>query len=173
MKKYTTILLISAMGFWSACSSSSNDKETKQEEKKPETEEKVEAKEAPADTAYLEITSNDEMKFNLSELKAKAGQTVVLKLSHIGEMPKETMGHNWILLQKDVAMAKFATAAIKEKDTDYIPADAADQIIAHTKLLGGGEDDTITFQAPESGTYTYLCSFPGHFGMMNGKFIVE
>ena len=28
-------------------------------------------------------------------------------------------------------------------------------------MLGGGESDTITFDAPEPGTYIFFCSFPG------------
>ena len=40
-------------------------------------------------------------------------------------------------------------------------------------MIGGGETDVIEFPAPEKGTYEFLCSFPGHYGMMKGKFIVE
>ena len=39
--------------------------------------------------------------------------------------------------------------------------------------LGGGEETEITFTAPEPGEYPFLCTFPGHFGIMNGKFIVK
>ena len=67
-------------------------------------------------------------------------------------------------------MASFAQAAIQARDNDYIPADG---FIIHTDLLGGGEETTIEFEAPEIGEYTFICSFPGHFALMNGKFIVE
>jgi azurin len=40
-------------------------------------------------------------------------------------------------------------------------------------MLGGGETTTIAFTAPAAGTYDYICSFPGHYGMMKGKLIVE
>lgn len=173
MKKYSILAVAAALTFWTSCSNSSDKKQDKGEEKKEVKTEQKETEVVSMDTAYLEITSNDEMKYNLSELKAKAGQVVVLKLSHVGKMPKSAMGHNWILLNEGVDMAKFAGSAIKAKDSDYIPEGSGDKIIAHTKLLGGGEEDTITFKAPQAGTYTFLCSFPGHFGMMNGKFIVE
>ncbi|HBX64839.1 MAG TPA: azurin, partial [Balneolaceae bacterium] len=26
---------------------------------------------------------------------------------------------------------------------------------------------------PEAGTYDFICSFPGHYALMKGKFIVE
>jgi azurin len=40
-------------------------------------------------------------------------------------------------------------------------------------MIGGGESTVIEFVAPEAGTYTYICSFPGHYAMMKGKLIVE
>ena len=40
-------------------------------------------------------------------------------------------------------------------------------------MLGGGEETTIEFEAPAKGEYTFICSFPGHYALMNGKFIVE
>jgi azurin len=40
-------------------------------------------------------------------------------------------------------------------------------------MIGGGESDTITFDAPEAGTYVFLCTFPGHYQVMRGEFIVE
>jgi len=59
-----------------------------------------------------------------------------------------------------------------EKVNDYIPKDTQD-VIVHTKIIGGGETTTIEFDAPAVGTYDFICSFPAHFAMMNGKFIVE
>ena len=37
-------------------------------------------------------------------------------------------------------------------------------MLAHSKLLGPGESETVTFNAPfVPGEYLYLCSFPGHY----------
>src|SRR5690606_26967791 len=96
-----------------------------------------------------------------------------LTLKHVGEMPVESMGHNWVLLKKGVDRADFAMAAMNAKDNGYIPADRKGDVIASTKMIGGGEEVTIEFTAPRKGTYEFLCSFPGHHGMMNGKFIVK
>lgn len=125
------------------------------------------------DTVRLEITGNDQMRFNKKELKIKAGTVVVLTLKHVGELPKTAMGHNWVLLKANVDMGNFAQEAMKAKDNDYIPSGLTGEIIAYTKMLGGGESDTIIFNAPPIGTYNFLCSFPGHYAIMNGKFIVE
>ncbi len=124
------------------------------------------------ETVDITLNSDDAMKFDKSEIKVKEGQTVVLTLHHTGKLPVTAMGHNFVLLNQGVVMADFATEAVKAKDTDYIPNGGKD-VIAHTKTIGGGESTTVTFTAPAKGTYDFLCSFPGHYAMMNGKFIVE
>ncbi len=116
------------------------------------------------------LNSNDQMKFDKEEIKVKAGQKVKLTLNHTGKLPKEAMGHNFVLLTAGTDIAAFATAAMKAKKNEYIPSDG---VIAHTKLIGGGESTTIEFTVPKKGTYDFICSFPGHYGMMKGKFIVE
>lgn len=157
-------------------------KQEKTEQQKPkeqaetqEAEEKEEPAEAEAtsDTAHLKITGNDIMKFNKSKLKVKAGQVVVLTLEHVGKQPKSSMGHNWVLLKQGVDINAFGKAAVDAKANDHIPQDRTDEIIAYTEMLGGGESDTIIFDAPDKGTYTFLCSFPGHYSVMQGDFIVE
>lgn len=125
-----------------------------------------------ADKVEVVIESTDQMKFNMSEIKVKEGQTVVLTLKHVGKLPKTAMGHNWVLLKQGVEMAKFAQTAVQARDTDYVP-EGSEDVIVHTKLIGGGEETTIEFKAPAKGEYTFMCSFPGHYALMNGKFIVE
>lgn len=119
----------------------------------------------------LELGSNDMMQFDKSELTAPAGSTVTLTLNHNGELPKAAMGHNFVLLKQGTDIPTFATKAMTAAASEYIPE--GDQVIAHTKLIGGGESTTITFSAPEPGTYDFICSFPGHYALMKGKFIVE
>ncbi|HRO09113.1 MAG TPA: azurin [Saprospiraceae bacterium] len=131
------------------------------------------APEVATDMAELEISGDDQMKYDKTELKVKAGQKVKLTLTHIGKMPKDAMGHNWVLLNQGVDLAAFAAEAIKAKDNDYIPAGKEGDIVAHTKTIGGGESTSVEFDAPAAGTYEFLCSFPGHSGMMKGHFIVE
>jgi azurin len=100
------------------------------------------------------------------------GQKVKLTLRHIGTLDKNVMGHNVVILKLGVDTAEFAALASTEKDNEYIPKGTQD-VIAHTKIIGGGETTSIEFEAPAVGTYDFICSFPAHFAMMNGKFIVE
>ena len=116
------------------------------------------------------INSDDQMRFDTNEIKVKAGEKIKLTLNHTGKMAKNIMGHNFVLLTKGTDVAKFSRAAMNEKENEFIPATG---VIAHTKLIGGGESTTIEFTAPANGTYDFVCSFPGHYAMMKGKFIVE
>ena len=117
------------------------------------------------------LNSNDTMKFDQNMLLVKAGSTITLTLNHTGKFGKRGMGHNFVLLKSEVDVPQFALKAAQAYNTEYIPE--GNEIIAYTKLLGGGESDTITFDAPKKGYYTFICSFPGHWQLMKGKLIVK
>jgi azurin len=129
---------------------------------------------APA-VATFEFTAGDSMKYNLNRIEAKPGQAIRVTLTSIGTMPKAAMAHNWILLKKGVDPKAFSDAAVAAAATEYVPPQLADQIIAHTKLLGPKQNDEITFTAPtEPGEYHFLCSFPAHFiSGMTGVLVVQ
>jgi azurin len=135
------------------------------------TEKKEEKK---ADQAVT-IEANDQMQFNKKAFEIKASETVKLTLKHVGKLPKLAMGHNIVILKKGTNLAAWASKAMTAAATDYIPADEASKkaVIANTKVLGGGETDSITFSIKDAGEYQYLCSFPGHFAVMQGKITVK
>ena len=128
---------------------------------------------SPAQTSNdVTIEATDQMTFSLKEIKVKGGQKVKVTIKHTGTMAKDVMGHNFVLLKPGVDLAAFSQKAIKAKATNYVPVGDPD-VIAHTKIVGGGESDTVEFDAPAPGTYEFICSFPGHYSMMKGTFIVE
>ncbi|MBN3662164.1 MAG: Azurin [Ornithobacterium rhinotracheale] len=133
----------------------------------------IEAAAPEAKENQLSIEATDQMKFNKTTLKAKAGEPITLTLKHVREQSKETMGHNFVLLKKGTDVDAFGQAATQAKDTDFIPQEMKDDVIAHTRILGGGEEDTIEIPALDKGEYDFICSFPGHYVMMHGKLIVE
>lgn len=112
----------------------------------------------------IEITGNDQMKFSLASIEAKPGEQLKLVLKNVGTLPKEAMGHNWVLLKKGSDAMAFANAAVAAKATDYIPENLKAQVVAHTKLIGPKQEDSVTFTVPsDKGDYPFLCSFPAHF----------
>ena len=131
---------------------------------------------AKADGAgrLVELTGDDTMKYSVSALTAKPGESIRLKLTNKGTMPKMAAAHNFVLLKKGTDMSAFTTAAVMAQATDYIPAKFKDQVIASTKLAGPGESVEVTFKAPAApGTYDFICSFPGHFATMKGTLTVK
>ena len=133
---------------------------------------------APAthDGRVIEITGTDTMKFDVTEIKARPGEKLSVTLINIGTTPKFSMGHNWVLVAADTPMEAFLVASAEAATSDYVPqGEHKARILAVTKLLGPGERDTVTFEAPTTpGSYPFLCSFPGHYQVgMRGMLIVE
>ncbi|WP_438989118.1 plastocyanin/azurin family copper-binding protein [Polaribacter sp.] len=144
----------------------------KSEPKKEEKTQKISTEVNNDNVKKIVFTANDVMKFNRTKFTATANQKIILTLKHIGKLDKKIMGHNLVILKKDVNLIEFATKAALAKDNNYIPKNT-NQVLVQTKMLGGGESDTIEFTAPAAGEYDFICSFPGHYGMMKGKFIVN
>ena len=122
------------------------------------------APEAPPKAVVIQ--ADDKMRFDVTAFDAKPGQKISLTLKNVGTTPKFSMGHNFILLDRTVNTGNvqvFLDKASTEAAHDYVPPDAK-EVLAHTKLLGPNETDTVTFNAPfVPGDYLYLCSFPGHY----------
>ena len=70
--------------------------------------------------ATINLTANDAMQFNTAEIKVAAGRTIKLNLKHVGKMPAEMMGHNFVLLAQGTDISAFSAAGVTAKDTDYI-----------------------------------------------------
>ena len=66
----------------------------------------------------IEITANDQMKFNLAKIEAKVGETIKVVLKNVGTLPKEAMGHNWVLLKPGTDLNAFAQASMTAKDAE-------------------------------------------------------
>lgn len=137
----------------------------------PDTEQESATESSELEPITLEISGNDQLQFNKSVLSATAGQEVTLVLTHSGKMAKAVMGHNWVLLKQGTDITMFATKAISAAENEYIPE--GDEAIAYTSLIGGGESTSVTFTAPAAGTYDFICTFPGHYAAMKGRFVVK
>ena len=128
-----------------------------------------------AEGRKVQITANDQMKFSVLEIRAKAGERLSVTLANTGTTPKFSMGHNWVLVLPMPDVQPFLTAAAEAVTTEYVPQGTQkDRILAATKLLGPNERDTVTFTAPTTpGRYDFFCTYPGHYQVgMRGVLIV-
>jgi azurin len=134
---------------------------------------------APAEPAkpdaegVVRITSGDQMRYSATRIEVSAGQKIKIELKNTGALAKDVMGHDLVVLKPGSDVNAFAIKAMAAKATDYIPADAGDQMLAHTRLLGPGESQILELDALAPGTYPFLCTFPGHVGLMNGVLVVQ
>ena len=89
----------------------------------------------------------------------------------------DVVPHNWVLLKPGTLatvgnLVNRLVADPAAASRQYVP-DSGD-VLAYTDIVPGGKDFTIYFRAPETpGRYPFLCSFPGHWMVMNGQLIVE
>jgi azurin len=123
----------------------------------------------------VDLTGGDDMKFSTTKIAAKPGESVHVVLKNVGTVPKIAMAHNFVLLNSTADTNAFVQAAMTARETDYVPAAMKAQVLASTKLAGPGETVDVTFKAPtKPGTYTFLCTFPGHFAAgMKGELVVK
>jgi azurin len=121
----------------------------------------------------VEITGNDIMQFDKKEIAVAADCTdVELTIKHSGKTAANQMGHNWVLT-KTADVASVSTDGIVAGLAKSYVKDGDPRVIAHTKVIGGGQSDTITFptsKLKKGEAYTFFCSFPGHSSIMKGAF---
>lgn len=183
MKRLFFVPAAAAMFFLASCGGGSQSNETTAPADTSTTTEAPEAVEAPgADipgidtvsvTDVIKLNGMDDMKYDKTLFKVKAGQKITLDFKNIGKLPAAAMSHNVVILKPGTDVQAFGTAAISAAATEHIPASMKDDVIANTKLLGPGQSDQITFTLPDAGVYDFVCTFPGHFGTMHGKIVAE
>lgn len=118
----------------------------------------------------IEATSN--LAYKTPELRAKPGETLALTFVNPDVVP-----HNWVLT-KPGALATVGTLAdglIADPEAvarHYVPK--TDDVIAYADITDPGKQQTIYFSVPDApGRYPFLCTFPGHWKLMNGLLIVD
>ena len=127
------------------------------------------------DEVKLEVSSNDMMQYDKKALEVTTGQKVTITLKHVGKLPKTAMGHNIVILKPGTVVPTFAMKGMTAAATAYIPQDEESKksVVAASETIGGGESTTFSFTAPEPGAYPYVCTFPGHFALMQGVLTVK
>jgi azurin len=126
---------------------------------------------APVVEVLLRAVGNTmaEMTYDQRELRIKEGSTIHLQLINEGSDP--SMIHNFVLIEEGTA-DKVGPEGLKAGgDNSYVPK--MSQVLVATRMAEPKAKVEITFPAPPKGSYDYICTYPGHYQIMNGKMIVE
>lgn len=129
-----------------------------------------------ASDCSMSIQANDAMQFDVKTVSVPATcERFAVTLRHIGRLPKNVMGHNWVLTTtadyKEVASQSTKAGPAK----DYIDASDA-RIIAHTSMIGGGETSAVEVDVAklrQGVEYTYFCTYPAHSAIMRGTLVLQ
>ena len=120
------------------------------------------------------IEGNDAMQYNADSITVPASCTqFTITLKHAGTMAVNVMGHN-VVVAKQADMAGIAADGMAVAPEHVKPDDA--RIIAHTRMLGGGETASVSFdvaKVKDGGPFKFFCSFPGHLALMQGSLQVQ
>ncbi|RZJ69957.1 MAG: hypothetical protein EOO45_13140, partial [Flavobacterium sp.] len=107
------------------------------------------------------------MKFEQRSFTVKAGSMVTVEFSNT-----DFMQHNLLILQKG-SMNKVGAAADqmaqdpKGAAKQYVPE--MPEVLFYTPLVNPEQSFSLKFRVPDvPGDYPYICSFPGHWRIMNG-----
>jgi azurin len=124
----------------------------------------------------VDVDSTDQMTYNTKEITIdKSCKTFTVNLSHSGSLPKNVMGHNWVLAKAADAQPVATDGMAVSIDKNYLK-DGDERVIAHTKIIGAGEKDSVTFNVSKltaGQDYAFFCTFPGHISMMKGTIAVK
>ncbi|MBC8160356.1 MAG: auracyanin, partial [Roseiflexaceae bacterium] len=70
--------------------------------------------------------------------------------------------HNFVLANGGDDVAAQVNAAGQANATTYVAA-GDPNVVVNSALLNSGANEAVTVPALAAGTYTYLCTYPGHY----------
>ena len=120
----------------------------------------------------LAVAAGPNLSFAPKRLTARPGEAIRLVFGNPDVVP-----HNWALIRPGTlpAVGNLANKLIARPDAarrGYVPESA--DVLAYTPLVEPGTEAAIFLRAPtEPGRYPFLCTFPGHWMVMNGELVVE
>ena len=119
----------------------------------------------------IKLKAIEGLKFDKTNLEAEAGKPIALIVSN-----PDLLQHNFVLGKPDT-MQQLGSAADsiitnpKAIEMNYVPD--IDSIIAASKLLDPGTVEIIKLKPLKKGKYPYVCTFPGHWRIMQGYLNVK
>jgi len=125
-----------------------------------------------ADTCSVNVEGNDAMRYNVANIDVpKSCANFTINLKHAGKMARNVMGHN-VVVARTADMHGIDADGIKAGlAADYVKAGDA-RVIAHSKVVGGGETTSVSVPVAKlvaaGAPLSFFCSFPGHSALMKG-----
>jgi azurin len=107
------------------------------------------------------------MKYDISEFTVEAGKEVTITFEN-----PDFMQHNLLILATGSLekVGKAADAMASESgaaEKNYVPD--MPEVLFNTPLVNPEQTVTLSFTAPaEPGEYPFVCTFPGHWRIMQG-----
>jgi len=124
----------------------------------------------PDSVKVIEIrTTGIDLSYDITEIRANAGDTLTLRYDN----SESDMAHNIVVVRNEDDINPVGIAALQAHRNEYIPEDEMDRIIAYSKLAHPGDIIEFSFVVPPPGVYPYICTYSGHFTMMQGRLISE
>ena len=120
----------------------------------------------------IRIETGSNLTFQTSEFHAQPNEPIALTLDNTDVVP-----HNWALVKPGhlEKVGGIVNRMISDPDAamrHYVPATS--DVLTYTDVVLPQEKFTIYFRAPsDPGRYPYLCTFPGHWPVMNGVMVVD
>ncbi|MCA9139555.1 MAG: hypothetical protein KDB00_22430, partial [Planctomycetales bacterium] len=118
------------------------------------------------------IETGTNLSYATRSFRVRAGEPLALTFDNPDVVP-----HNWALAKPGTLerVGVLADQSISDPEAalhHYVPSTT--DVLAYTDVVLPGESFTIYFHAPDQpGRYPYLCTFPGHWKIMNGEMVVE
>lgn len=162
---YPLIFLLSMSSF-SAC----NEQRSSEETPAAETENKIPAQKDVTVRIQTLGNSMQEMRYDKEEIRVPANARVKVILENQATDP--AMIHNIVFVKKNTLEIVANAAQRAGEEAAYVPD--LPVVFGGSPLAQPGETVEFIFTAPaQSGEYAFVCTYPGHWQQMNGRFIVE
>ncbi len=120
----------------------------------------------------VRLAAGKNLTFTTPTIRVKAGEVIRLTLHNPDVVP-----HNWVLVRPGMLekVGDMANRLIADPDAvarNYVPT--ASEVLVYTDVVQPQRSTAIYFRVPaERGRYPFLCTFPGHWMVMNGAMLVE
>ena len=119
----------------------------------------------------MAVTAISGLQYDVKEIHAKPGEAITIEFRNLDSIP-----HNFVIagvgkLPEVGNAANLMLANPKAAEQHYVPD--SDDVLHYTPMLNHNRRYSLNITAPETpGEYPFLCTYPGHWAVMNGVLVV-